>query len=401
MARSASAPLLVLTLVVALASPPWACAQKIDTPGATPPGFNERPRSPAGQLKEAGGSAASEAAVARGLQWLALHQAPDGHWSLDRFNEQARKKLDDQKYFDDRSTGKGMKNDTAGTAFGLLPFLAAGISHKADPRKKAPRFATYTKAVDRGLKYLLSKQDRDGAFPGGMYGQGLATIAICEFYGVTADPALRNPAQKAINYIVKAQHPKSGGWGAQPRQPGSMAMTGWQAMALKSGQMAGLDVPSSTWKRLEKWLDSVESKDKGRYGEMSSSPSYGPTAVGLLCRHYLGIPRRNPGLRSGCDWLIKNYPPSRTSNIYYEFHATQVMYFMGGAYWKKWNEGEAGKKGMRDILISRQDRDGSFDPGKDAYGRQHGRLTQTSLSLLTLEIYYRHQPLYSRINKSN
>ena len=53
-------------------------------------------------------------------------------------------------------------------------------------------------------------------------------------------------------------------------------------------------------------------------------------------------------------------------NTYYEYYATQVMHHMGGDYWDFWNKGD-GKgtfKGMRDILIKRQDADGSLEPGR-------------------------------------
>src|SRR5205823_10648075 len=99
---------------------------------------------------EGGGSKASEAAVAKGLKWLALHQAPEGCWSLDQYNLHARESINSNKFVMDNSQGKGMKNDTAGAAFGLLPFLAAGITHKPSGR---PQDDQYVKTVQRALNY--------------------------------------------------------------------------------------------------------------------------------------------------------------------------------------------------------------------------------------------------------
>jgi hypothetical protein len=170
-------------------------------------------------------------------------------------------------------------------------------------------------------------------------------------------------------------------------------VVGWQVMALKSGQMAGLNVPSSTLKGAEKWLDACETTDGGGYGY--TGPADGPTlsAVGLLCRMYLGIPRKNPNLQNGVKKLMR-VPPSAGKDIYYQYYATQVFHHMGGDYWDFWNKGDKGNNGMRDVLIARQDKDGSWDPAGDAFGQHGGRIMQTSLSLLTLEVYYRHLPLY-------
>src|SRR5207249_8555092 len=107
---------------------------------------------------------------------------------------------------------------------------------------------------------------------------------------------------------------------------------GWQVMALKSAQMSGLNVPSITLKGAEKWLDGVESSDKGGYGYTGPQETPTMTAVGLLCRQYLGVPRRNPSLRKGCDKL-KAHPPGKTNNLYYDYYATQVLHHMGGDYW--------------------------------------------------------------------
>src|SRR5262249_32789766 len=45
-----------------------------------------------------GGSKESEAAVARGLLWLALHQAPQGYWALDQFHLHARAKVNSTQF---------------------------------------------------------------------------------------------------------------------------------------------------------------------------------------------------------------------------------------------------------------------------------------------------------------
>ena len=175
-------------------------------------------------VEEGGGNSKSEAAVAAGLKWLVIHQAPDGHWSLDGFNQHGHCNC----------SGFGIHNDIAATAFGLLPLLAAGETHK-NPK------AIYGKHVLSALKYLMSKQARDGSFGGGMYAHGLASIAMCEAYGMTSDPALRSSAQRALSYIRAAQS-EGGGWRYEPRHGGDTSMVGWQLMALKSGQMAGLEV---------------------------------------------------------------------------------------------------------------------------------------------------------------
>src|SRR5205823_4456771 len=101
------------------------------------------------------------------------------------------------------------------------------------------------------------KQGRDGSFGGGMYAHGLAAIAMCEAYGMTSDPVLRGSAQRAIDFIRAAQS-DNGGWRYQPREGGDTSVVGWQVMALKSGQMAGLIVDDSrnpTLARASRWLD--------------------------------------------------------------------------------------------------------------------------------------------------
>ena len=145
-------------------------------------------------------SAAGENAVERGLRWIMSKQQKDGGWSF---------KLDS------RSANPGSEESrTAATAMALLPFLGAGYTQREGP---------YTDVVGKGLYFL---QMRAVVTPNGanlqdgtMYGQGLATIALCEAYAMTKDPTLRDLSQQAIEYIAFAQA-TDGGWRYTPGRTG-------------------------------------------------------------------------------------------------------------------------------------------------------------------------------------
>ncbi len=346
---------------------------------------------------------ATEKAVADGLRWLALHQAADGHWGLHDFNKHARTiPLPRGVVGGDKSTpGTTRKNDVAGTALGLLPFLAAGHTHKAGAKGGGP---DYSKVVDASLRSLISKQSKAGGdkgyFGGDAYAHALATIALCEAYKLTSDPALKASAQFAVDYAVAAQDPVGGGWRYKPKEAGDTSVTGWYLQALVRARMAGLTVPRIAMRRAEKYLDAAEtSKNSGGYAYVpggGETPTM--TAVGLFCRQYLGANPRNPGLRKGVKKL-KAHPPGTTGNIYYDYYATQVIHHMGGDHWKFWNLGPAGtgRGGIRDQLIKTQDKGDKNTDNKGTWaGTEHvgGRLGATSLSLLTLQVPQHHSPMY-------
>jgi hypothetical protein len=272
--------------------------------------------------------------------------------------------------------------------------LGAGETHK---RKDG----VYGKNVERALNYLILKQGRDGNFGGGMYAHGLATIAMCEAYGMTNDPKLKKSAQLAINFIRAAQS-ESGGWRYEPRQGGDMSVVGWQVMALKSGQMAGLEVDDSknpTLSKATRFIKTCANADETGYGYTGPGDAPTMTAVGLLCKLYLGTGTKNTGIVGGVNRLMQQSPPGSTPSMYYYYYAAQVMHHVGGQVWDSWNPK------MRDLLISRQDQGktkgqphlkGSWNPKGDVHATPGGRLMITSLSILTLEVYYRHLPLYRR-----
>lgn len=349
-------------------------------------------------LREGGGNTASEAAVSRGLKWMALHQAPDGHWSLDGFARDGHCHCE----------GPGQANDVAGTAFGLLPMLGAGHTHRPGNDKANP----YVKNIERGLRFLLSQQNPEGAFNGDQYANGLATIAICEAYSMTSDPQLKGPGQRALDFIARAQN-DLGGWDYTPRGPMPDTSIGvWQIMALKSGQMGGLSVPPKTLAAATRWLNDWAAdaegsiygyrQARGRNPEEGGASPQTMVATGLLCRQYLGWGPRVGGLVKGAKWFMRpeNMPlPTNRQHMYFWYYGTQVLHHLGGAYWEKWNPL------MRDLLIRTQDQGldsrhahqrGSWNPTGDWWCSYGGRVMMTSMCLLTLEVYYRHLPLYRR-----
>jgi hypothetical protein len=117
------------------------------------------------------------------------------------------------------------------------------------------------------------------------------------------------------------------------------------------------------------------------------------TAEALLCRPYSGWPHDHPALLAGAKFLVDQHLPrrGRETNMYYWYYATQVMHHLGGESWETWNFQ------MRDLLVDLQETKGhlagSWTP-KSGHDNSGGRVYMTALAVCTLEVYYRHLPLY-------
>jgi hypothetical protein len=356
-------------------------------------------------VREFGGTEGTERAVEMGLDFFVRCQFPDGRWSLDKLPKSG-------KGYEDAALGK-MQSDTAATGMALLAFLGAGYTHQADKHRDTVR---------RGLDWLVTNQKPDGdLFTGGtnctwFYSHGIATIALCEAYGMTRDPDLREPAQKAVRFIVESQHPTRGGWRYKPRVESDTSVSGWQLMALKSAQMAELEVPGRTLQRVSDWLDHAQKKDGGRYvynphaeqiAEQRGGrvPNLAMTAEGALMRMYLGWNRDNPAMVDVAEYLHANLPDVGTRrrpvrDVYYWYYATQVMFHMQGEYWDAWNDR------LQPLLENSQQQEGPLAgswhplrPIPDRWGQAGGRVYVTAMNLLMLEVYYRHLPLFRTIRE--
>lgn len=327
-----------------------------------------------------GGTGGTQSAVMDALRWLARNQGRYGLWSM-------------QGPYTD---GANNENLEAATAMALLAFQGAGYTPLSD--KSGP----FTDTVARGWTALLGKQDASGNFfqsgqgTSQLYTQAFCTIALCELYGMTRDERYREPAQRAIDYCVSVQAPE-GGWKYFPGTGSDLSVTGWFAMALQSGRMAGLKVPSKTLLNIGKFLDSVGHEYGSYYAyQENSAPTKSMTAEGLLCRQYLGWQREDERLVRGANYLLENLPDWDRSDrdAYYWYYATQVCHHMEGQHWQKWNHV------MRDLLPRRQEKEGkergSWNPEGFRWDAEGGRLFITCLSTYMLEVYYRHLPIYQQ-----
>ncbi|MEK6249444.1 MAG: terpene cyclase/mutase family protein, partial [Planctomycetales bacterium] len=340
-------------------------------------------------------SGASESAVEAALKWMARHQNYNGSWS-----------------FDHTIGGKcsgfanpGDKQSRMGaTGLALLAFLGAGYTHTYE--------SEYQENVRKGLKYLVDNMDQKtgrmfevgGANHEHMYCHGIAACALAEAYGMTLDNRYKRLAQLGLDYIVAAQHPINGGWLYTPRAGGDTSVVGWQIMALKSGLLSYMSVPGKVGLLASRWLDSVQSEvpDYGgvgsRYGYRIAQDRQGRsgacTAIGLLCRNYLGTPQDDAGLVAGVRWISAQGPAR--ADMYFNYYASMVMYQNDGKkgdMWIKWHD-----QIMNQLVAAQVTADS--DRGSWYFAANHGdsggRLYNTALACMTLEVPYRFMSVYKQ-----
>jgi hypothetical protein len=353
-----------------------------------------------GSLAREGGSPGTESAVTAALRWLHFHQDKNGQWDQDGFSKNCDTR--DSAACDGAGTAQ---YDVGCSALALLAYLGNGHTH---------RVGQFKKTVRRGLDWLQGQQQGDGALgprlaESWIYNHALGTMALCEAYAVTRDYKLKDPAQKAVNFIRSAQNPGLG-WKYEPQNGrNDTSVTGWMVLALKAAKTAGLTVEQSMFDGAINWFDRA-TNTAGKCGYMrpgddgsvirnvnehfAKLPTM--TGVSVICRIFCGQKRQDPKVLRGVDVLMShlpnwNKPKNDKVDMYYWYYATYAMFQYGGQKWHKWNTEM--KKALLDTQRVGGCADGSWDPvGK--WGMVGGRVYATAINCLTLEIYYR----YARAN---
>ena len=335
-------------------------------------------------IAKLGGSKETEAAVERALDWFTRTQEPDGRWNSSKHG--------------------GMQGqDIAATGFATLCYYGWGERHDKPGKYQKP----LSKAVEWLAKECIRRKGNFAkGVKQGMYGQGFATIALAEAYGITKDPLLREPLKMAVKVIVNAQHPDNGGWRYPPTPTaGDTSVFGWQVMALHSARTAGVKVPEECFTRAKRWLDTVNSGEAGGLYSYQGNKNPTPpmTAEAMFCRQLLGASPSEPRQQESAAYLVstesggeghkgygKNLPtPKSVSNLYHWYYGALAMYQHQGPDWEKWNNE------VRELFVQRQTKKGenagTWTPGR---WKQAGRVIGTGMATLSLEVYYRYLPMY-------
>ncbi len=330
-------------------------------------------------VERMGGTVETEKAVADALRWLAAHQSADGHW--------------DGEDFDDGCGACGGETDIAVeqalTGLSLLAFLGSGHTHVTD--------GPYQGTVKRGVRWLLAHQGKDGDLRGEetMYSHGIAAIALSEAYGMSGDDKLVEAVRNAVRFIDAARNTDEGGWRYDPGQAGDTSVLGWQVMALKSANLNGIPVAAESFDAARKWLDKVSRRSRPGLYAYRPGRKYTPsmTAEGMLTQQLLGHRRDEPRMQQSAAFVVEHLPDwDGDANTYYWYYGTFALFQHQGDAWRRWNEAVTRE------LLSHQRKDGrtagSWDPDGE-WADVGGRVYQTALCALTLEVYYRYLPLTS------
>ncbi len=224
----------------------------------------------------------SQEIVILALSWLARHQNDDGSWSIVGCTKNCGKHGRQGKC--DPTEGDD-EYDVGATGLALLAFLGAG--HAPGSREVIDGI-NCGDVVRKGLQYLMGIQDPVSGRIGKesdhfMYNHVLAAYALTEGYDATGNTNVRNAAQRALDFVIKAQNlekfedDKSASYTVERGMKlawrytlrcgdNDSSITGWCAMLLKSAEYAKLAFPRDSYNGIKKWYDLATDEETGTVG---------------------------------------------------------------------------------------------------------------------------------------
>jgi hypothetical protein len=280
------------------------------------------------------------------------------------------------------SDGKGSR-EIAITSLALMAFMA---------NAQFPGFGEYGKELDRAKDFLMkrARERKDGYLGATMYEHGLATLALSEIWGMTKDrdddDDVQKALEKAVEVIKRSQNP-GGGWRYQPKADGGedSSVTAMVFIALASARQAGVMVENEV---IEKFRKYVKGAKDGSTGGFSYAPN-GNGGTSIPCTAGIAYAGQLAGMRdteviNGAIRLLKKQENifNNAGHYYYcHYYALQAMVQAGDKEYDNWYPK------IRDAMVAKQLADGSWDK-KGKYG--------TPMAIITLSTPHRYIPIYQR-----
>ena len=332
----------------------------------------------------------SEAALARGLAWLAENQGPEGNWG---------------------------SNDLGLVSMGALAFLADGHT---------PGRGKYGRNVEKALNYVLTHAKPSGLLNMAdahrdMYNHGLSTFVLGQAYGMTNDSRIGGVLDRALKLIANTQC-QDGGWDyvASVQKNGhDLSLAVMQAKALRSAVDSGFKVPPEVvQKAIADVRQHYSSRNRGQRNESEqqqgagqftymkggNGPSLAMAAAGVVCLQEFGQYNdwriaKNMEVIMATVKRLNPHPnrdgrPGIEGGGYGIYYVAQALYQVGGTDWKE------GYPILRDHLIACQvhapgdpRQDGCWHDTKYLGGSPQGDLYATSCCCFALAIPNRYLPI--------
>ena len=314
----------------------------------------------------------TQAAIDRGLEFLARTQSREGAWR--------------------HQSGMGGSHPVAMTGLAGFALLASGST--ATQGKYAPN-------ITRATNFILASARPDGLISRieeesrSMYGHGFSMMFLGQLYGMVDDPQkqerIHDVLRRAIGLTGRSQS-KMGGWLYTPNSGGDEgSVTITQLQGLRSARNAGVAVPKEVIEQALGYLDKSANSDGGiRYNATGQGHSRPPiTAAAVACWYNAGQ-YDHPLATKALEFIKQQIGRDGDSaggfghKYYAHFYMAQVMWLTSEEEWDWYFPT------MRDWLLNQQQPDGSWNG--DGVGAVYG----TAIALTILQMPYGYLPLLQR-----
>jgi hypothetical protein len=275
----------------------------------------------------------------------------------------------------------------------------AGIALMADGN--LPGRGAQGDKVAKCVDYILANCSESGLIAGDsangpMYGHGFATLFLGEVYGMTAGGGdttqgakVHEALVKAVRLIEQTQN-EQGGWRYNPiPYDADISVTICQIMALRSARNAGIEVSKQTIDRAVDYVRRCQNPDGGFKYQLEQGASGWPRSAAGVASLYYAGIYQDQAIDKGVAYLQKEAMPGQLA-------ASKAHYFYGHYYAVQamyLAGGDAWARwwpAIRQELISSQQENGSWED------RSVGECYGTAMALIILQMPKRYLPIFQK-----